>query len=93
MPHPVEEDVGVVDRVDIWVTASARPLARSGQRLNLSSGIIHLYGDEPKNKESEMSTTLFFSPGSKRNLPFYCQKKCFDALEAKKYDKKQPQPK
>jgi len=71
VPHPVEEDVGVVDRVDIWVTASARPLARSGQRLNLSRGIIHLYSDEP----------------------LYCQKKCFDALEAKKYDKKKAQPK
>ena len=40
MPHPVEEDVGVVDCVDIWVTASARPLARSGQRLDLTRGII-----------------------------------------------------
>lgn len=30
VPDPVEEDVGVVDRVNVRVTASTRPVTRSG---------------------------------------------------------------
>ena len=42
MPDPVEEDVGVVDRVDVRVTASPGPWGRSAQGLNLTCGISHL---------------------------------------------------